>query len=69
MNSPRSLVFLFALALTACGGDQADKAESAAKEHFMSAQQKVLEQAKEVTEMANEKLEEQKEKLEEVTSK
>lgn len=69
MNTPRCLVVFLALAASACGGDKASDAEAAAKEHFMSAQQKMLEQAEAVKELANEKLEEQKKAMEEAAGK
>lgn len=69
MKFPRTLVVALAVMLVACGSDDADKAEAAATEHFMSAQQKLLEQAKEVAETANEKIEEQKKAMEEASAR
>ena len=58
----RSIFFaVLALSFTACG-DKAENEASKAKEHFLSEQQKVLEQAKEVTNAATEALEEMKDK-------
>ena len=65
----RSIFFAaLVLALTACG-DKAASETSKAKEHFLSEQQKVLEQAKEVTNAATEALEKQKKALEEMNGK
>ena len=65
----RSIIFAgVVLALTACGEKAASEA-SKAKEHFLSEQQKVLEQAKEVTNAATEAIEKQKKALEEMNGK
>ncbi len=65
----RSIIFAgLVLALTACG-DKAASEASKAKEHFLSEQQKVLEQAKEVGDAATEAIEKQKKALEELNSK
>lgn len=65
----RSIIFTgLVLSLTACG-DKADSEASKAKEHFLSEQQKVLEQAQEVTNAAAEALEKQKKALEEMNNK
>ena len=54
-----SLILVLMLSLTACG-DKADNEAAKAKAHFLSEQQKVLEQAKEVKDAATEVLEKQK---------
>ncbi len=65
----RSIIFVvLMLSLSACG-DKAASEASKAKEHFLSEQQKVLEQAKEVTNAATEAIEKQKKALEEIDSK
>jgi len=66
----RSIVvtMLVLLSLAACG-DKAASEATKAKEHFMSEQQKVLEQAKEVRDLATEAAEKQKKALEELTDK
>ncbi len=69
MNTPRYLIVFLALAASACGGDKASDTEAAAKEHFLSAQQKMLEQAKEVKDLANEQLELQKKAMDEAAGK
>jgi hypothetical protein len=56
------------LSLSACGDKAADEAAKA-KQHFLSEQQKVLEQAKEVRELATEAAEKQKKALEELNGK
>lgn len=62
----RSITFaalVLSLSLTACS-DKAESDIAKAKEHFMSEQQKVLEQAKEVKDAAAEAVEKQKKALE-----
>jgi hypothetical protein len=59
-------VVLFSL--TACS-DKAASEASKAKEHFMSEQQKLLEQAKEVKDAATEAIEKQKKALEDLQNK
>ena len=62
----KSITFaVMVVSLTACG-DKAANDVSKAKEHFLSEQQKVLEQAKEVKDAATEVLEKQKKALEEL---
>jgi len=62
-----SIIFaaLVLFSVTACG-DKAANDVAKAKEHFLSEQQKVLEQAKEVRDAATEELEKQKKALEEL---
>lgn len=66
----RSITFaaLVLLSLTACSDKTTDDVGKA-KEHFMSEQQKVLEQAKEVKDAAAEVLEKQKKALEDLKDK
>ncbi len=55
--------------LGACSSDKTEDAKAAAKEHFMSAQQKLYEQAQDVQDKATDALEAQKKALEEAASK
>jgi len=65
----KSVIFAaMVVSLTACG-DKAANDVSKAKEHFLSEQQKVLEQAKEVKEAATEAIEKQKKALEDLQNK
>ena len=65
----KSVIFaVMVVSLTACG-DKAANDVSKAKEHFLSEQQKVLEQAKEVKEAATEAIEKQKKALEDLQNK
>ena len=63
-----SIILVLMLSLTACG-DKADSEVTKAKAHFLSEQQKVLEQAKELKDAATEVFEKQKKALEELKDK
>lgn len=62
------LAALVMFSITACSDKAADDV-SKAKEHFLTEQQKVLEQAKEVKDAAAEVLEKQKKALEDLKDK
>ena len=65
MKHSSTLIALTLFALGACSkSDPASETAAEAKDHFMSAQQKVLEQAKEIQDKAEEELEKQKKALE-----
>lgn len=68
LNKSNIFTILMLLSISACG-DKAASEASKAKEHFMSEQQKVLEQAKEVQDAATEALEKQKKALEDLKDK
>ena len=66
----KSIIFAAAvLSLIACGDKTASDEATKAKAHFLSEQQKVLEQAKEVKDAATEALEKQKKALEDLKDK
>ncbi len=67
-NKSVILAALAMVSITACGDKAADDVAKA-KEHFLTEQQKVLEQAKEVKDAAAEVLEKQKKALEDLKDK
>lgn len=67
-NNSIILAALAIFSITACGDKAADDVAKA-KEHFLTEQQKVLEQAKEVKDAATEALEKQKKALEDLKDK
>lgn len=68
LNKSNIFTILMLLSISACG-DKAASEASKAKEHFMSEQQKILEQAKEVQDLATEALEKQKKAVEDLKDK
>lgn len=68
LNKSNIFTVLMLLSISACG-DKAASEASKAKEHFMSEQQKVLEQAKEVQGLAAEAFEKQKKAVEDLKDK